>query len=194
MYVRKSNERGHVEFGWLRSKHSFSFGHYMDPEHMGFGNIRVINEDWIDPASGFDTHPHRDMEILTFILSGEIRHKDSQGNEEVLRAGQVQKMSAGTGILHSEFNASNDKDLHLYQIWIKPAKKGIAPSYQTVDLPPKDRQDPWMIIASGNGPKDSTHTVHQNSADTTLPLAQRHGPYCCLPWVALSFRIRECWG
>lgn len=124
-----SQHRGSTDIGWLQSRHSFSFGRYYNPAQMGFRSLRVINDDHIAPGKGFDLHPHSEMEIITVVLSGALRHKDSLGNEGVLKAGEVQQMSAGTGIVHGEFNASEDEPVHLYQIWIEPKRKGVSPSY-----------------------------------------------------------------
>lgn len=130
IYVRKSDDRGYAAHGWLKSWHTFSFADYYDANFMGFSTLRVINEDIIDPSSGFPTHPHKDMEILTYILQGTIEHQDSMGNKEQIRAGEFQIMSAGTGVSHSEYNASADLSLHLYQIWIIPDRQGITPRYE----------------------------------------------------------------
>ncbi|MCA9056303.1 MAG: pirin family protein, partial [Planctomycetaceae bacterium] len=128
--VRKADERGHADHGWLRTWHTFSFADYQDSRHIRFRSLRVMNEDIVAAGQGFGTHPHRDMEIVTYILSGALEHRDSMGNGEVLHAGEFQRMSAGSGITHSEFNPSPDEPVHLYQIWLFPEQKGIAPSYE----------------------------------------------------------------
>jgi len=146
--IRKSNERGHANHGWLDSYHTFSFADYHDPAWNGFGPIRVINEDWISPTMGFPTHPHRDMEIMTYIIEGELRHEDSMGHKGHLRAGDFQRMSAGTGVLHSEFNGSPETTLHLYQIWVHPRNRGNTPRYdERKDAP----SAPMTLLASPEG-------------------------------------------
>lgn len=130
IYVRKAEDRGHANHGWLDSWHTFSFADYYDPNFMGFSALRVINEDVIDAGQGFGTHPHKDMEILTYVLSGTVEHRDSMGNKEQIRAGEFQIMSAGTGVRHSEYNANQDRPLHLYQIWIIPDQVGLEPRYE----------------------------------------------------------------
>ncbi len=146
--IRKSAQRGHVQHGWLDSYHSFSFGDYYDPAYMGFSVLRVINDDVIAPASGFGMHGHKDMEIITYMLEGELRHEDSMGNGAVIRAGDVQHMSAGTGVLHSEVNASDSEPVRLLQIWILPATKGIAPSYQDMHFAAERKTNHWCQLVS----------------------------------------------
>ena len=158
--VRKSADRGVTDFGWLDSRHSFSFGDYFDPAHHHFRSLRVINDDRIAPGGGFGTHPHRDMEILTFVLNGALQHRDSMGNGSVIRAGDWQKMSAGTGIQHSEFNASKTEPVHLLQIWIMPAKKGLAPEYAEVPAPTVVPEG-WRLVASPDARHGSIR-VHQD--------------------------------
>lgn len=153
--VRKSEERGTANHGWLLAKHSFSFANYRDPKHMGFRSLRVMNEDVIQPGRGFPMHPHWDMEILTFILEGALEHKDSIGNGSVIKPGEIQKMSAGSGIRHSEFNPSSDKPVHLLQIWLFPNKRGIKPNYSQQIIPQISSPDPVRLIASPNGAKGS---------------------------------------
>src|SRR5207253_7485269 len=129
MKIRRADERGQADHGWLNTHYTFSFADYHDPEHMGFRALRVINDDFVGPGGGFDTHPHRDMEIITYVLSGALQHKDSMGNGRVIRPGEVQYMAAGTGVQHSEFNPSSDEAVHLIQIWIQPDLKGVTPRY-----------------------------------------------------------------
>lgn len=153
--VRKANERGHFNHGWLDTYHSFSFSEYHDPNHMGFRSLRVINEDRVAPEAGFGMHGHRDMEILTCVLSGALEHKDSLGNGEVLRPGEFQRMTAGTGIRHSEFNPSGTEPVHLYQIWILPERPGLTPSYDQKPFDPAGRANQWQLVASPDAAEGS---------------------------------------
>jgi redox-sensitive bicupin YhaK (pirin superfamily) len=162
MKIRKSKERGHVEHGWLTSNHTFSFADYYDPEHMGFRSLRVINEDWVTPSEGFDTHPHKDMEIVTYIVEGAVKHKDSMGNGSTIRPGEVQRMTAGTGVQHSEFNESDRETLHLLQIWILPEKKGLEPGYEQKAFSESDRRNRLKLVASRDG-RDGSVVIHQDA-------------------------------
>ncbi len=160
--LRPSTERGLADHGWLLAKHSFSFAEYYDPEEMGWGALRVINEDRVQPGAGFGMHGHRDMEIVTYILAGALEHKDSLGNGGVIRRGEVQRMSAGQGILHSEFNPSPNEETHLLQIWIEPAQRGGSASYEQQELPVAERRNRWRLVASPDGAEGST-TIGQDA-------------------------------
>ncbi len=161
--IRPSDARGRANFGWLDSRHSFSFGEYYDPAHMGFRDLRVINEDRVAAKGGFPPHSHRDMEIISYVLDGALEHKDSLGNGAVIRPGEVQRMSAGSGITHSEYNASGDVPVHFLQIWIMPEKRGIQPGYEQRPYPTVERQGRLKLVASRDG-RDGSVTVHQNVA------------------------------
>lgn len=161
--IRKSNQRGKASHGWLDSHHSFSFGYYFDPEHTGFGPLLVINEDKVKPGRGFGTHSHQNMEIISYVLDGALEHKDSMGNGSVLRYGDVQRMSAGTGVSHSEFNHSRTDGVHFLQIWIEPNVKGIPPSYEEKHFAPEEKQGQLRLIASPDG-RDGSVLIHQDAA------------------------------
>ena len=163
IYVRKSEERGYANHGWLRSYHSFSFANYYDPEFMGWGNLRVINDDHVEAGSGFGEHSHSNMEIITYVLSGRLAHKDSMGNVETINPGEVQRMSAGTLVVHSEFNHSKDATTHLLQIWIEPNVKNIEPSYEQKTIPPISKEGKLALIASSN-PKDYSVLIHADAS------------------------------
>jgi redox-sensitive bicupin YhaK (pirin superfamily) len=158
--VYRAETRGHTRLDWLDSRHTFSFGEYYDPTRMGFRTLRVINDDRVAPGGGFATHAHRDMEIITYVLDGALQHRDSLGNGSVIRPGEVQRMSAGTGIQHSEFNASGDTPVHFLQIWILPAERNIAPSYEQRALPAAARSG-LALVGSGDG-REGSVTVHQD--------------------------------
>jgi redox-sensitive bicupin YhaK (pirin superfamily) len=160
--LRKASERGYAHHGWLESWHSFSFADYRDPDHVHFGPLRVINEDIVQPNTGFGTHGHRDMEILTYVLSGSLRHRDSMGHGEDIRYGEVQVMSAGTGVQHSEVNPSPDEAVHLLQIWIIPDKQDLKPGYQQKIFPPGDKRARWCLLASSDAGQGSL-LIHQDA-------------------------------
>ena len=162
MEIRRANERGHAQHGWLDSFHSFSFADYHDPAHMGFGALRVINEDRVQPGQGFGTHGHRDMEIISYVLDGGLAHQDSMGNGSVIRPGDVQRMSAGTGVRHSEYNASDRDPVHFLQIWIEPSVRGIAPSYEEKRFEADAKRGRLRLIASPDGAEGSV-TLNQDA-------------------------------
>jgi len=162
MKIRKADERGHADHGWLDSRHTFSFADYHDPDQMGFRSLRVINEDRVRPGQGFGTHGHSDMEIISYVLEGALEHRDSMGTGAVLRPGEVQKMSAGTGIQHSEFNASREQPVHFYQIWLHPDRRGLKPTYEQKAFPLEDRRGLLRVVASPTGEEGSL-TLHQDA-------------------------------
>jgi len=165
--VRKAAERGSTRIDWLDSRHSFSFGDYYDPANMGFRALRVMNDDWIAPGGGFGAHPHRDMEIVTYVLDGALQHRDSLGTGSVISPGELQRMTAGTGIVHSEFNASQTAPVHLYQIWLLPERKGLTPGYEQKKFPAAEQAGRLRVVASRDG-RDGSLTIRQ---DATLSLA-----------------------
>ena len=159
--LRRAEERGRADFGWLDSRHTFSFGQYFDPAHMGFGPLRVINDDKVAPGGGFPMHPHADMEIVTIVLDGALEHKDSLGTGSVIGAGDVQRMSAGTGVRHSEYNASESEPVRFLQIWITPERKGLEPSYEQKTVPADQKRGRLRLIGAGNG-RDGAVTIHRD--------------------------------
>jgi quercetin 2,3-dioxygenase len=160
--LRPAEERGQADFGWLHTRYTFSFADYYDPEHVQFRSLRVINEDHVDPGHGFGTHPHRDMEIITYVLEGALAHKDSMGTGSTIRPGEVQRMSAGTGVMHSEFNHSPSEGVHLLQIWLLPERKGIKPSYEQKEFPRESKLNRLRLVASPAG-DDGSVTIHQDA-------------------------------
>jgi len=162
LIVRHANQRGHANHGWLDSHHSFSFASYYDPAYMGFRNLRVINEDRVQPGQGFGTHPHRDMEIVSYVLEGGLQHRDSLGTGSVIRPGDVQRMSAGTGVTHSEFNASKSEPVHFLQIWLQPSQLGLAPSYEQKTFSDAEKQGRLRLVASPQ-PREGSLTIHSDA-------------------------------
>ncbi len=194
--IRKSADRGHANHGWLIAKHSFSFADYYDPAHMSFRALRVINEDVIAPAQGFGTHPHRDMEIITYILDGELAHKDSMGNGRTIKASEIQGMSAGSGVTHSEFNASKENPCHLLQIWIMPHTKNVTPTYG--ESLPSGKKNEWQLVASEQGHGGAIF-IHQDAKmflavtnkEITLPINIAHDRFGWLQIAKGSAKIGE---
>jgi redox-sensitive bicupin YhaK (pirin superfamily) len=160
--VRKAEDRGHADHGWLKSDHSFSFGNYFDPRHMGLSNLRVINDDRVAPGGGFPTHGHRDMEIISYVLEGALEHQDSMGNGSVIRPGDVQRMSAGTGVTHSEYNHSANAPVHFLQIWLQPNALGVEPRYDQKHFPIDERRGRWVALVSPDG-RDGSIATHQDA-------------------------------
>ena len=161
--VRLAERRGQANLGWLDSRHTFSFGHYYDPGYMGFGPLRVINEDRVQPGMGFGTHGHRDMEIISYVLEGALEHKDSMGNGSVIRPGNVQRMSAGTGVRHSEYNPSASEGVHFLQIWIEPAERGVAPGYEEKNFDAASKRGRLRLIASSDA-REASVLIHQDAS------------------------------
>ncbi len=159
--LRKADQRGHADHGWLKARHTFSFADYHDPEWMGFRSLRVLNDDTVGPGAGFGRHPHRDMEILTYILSGSLEHQDSMGNRRIIQTGEVQYMAAGTGVFHSEFNPSNSEPVHLLQIWIVPNQRGVAPAYADRSMVGAE-PGRWHCVASATG-REGSIRIHQDA-------------------------------
>ncbi|PKH06633.1 pirin family protein [Moritella sp. Urea-trap-13] len=168
-YIRNSEDRGVANHGWLDSKHSFSFANYYDPKHMGVSVLRVINDDTVAPGEGFGAHSHRDMEIISYVTQGSLKHKDSEGNEHIVSVGEIQRMSAGTGVVHSEYNASNTEDVKFFQIWIEPNKMGIKPRYEQKNIPQKGALTP-LITANG---KDGSISIQQEASLSRLVLQEK---------------------
>jgi redox-sensitive bicupin YhaK (pirin superfamily) len=160
--VRRAEDRGHADHGWLNTYHTFSFADYYDPAHMGFRNLRVINEDRVQPGKGFGMHPHRDMEIITYVLDGALKHRDSMGNGSSIAPGEVQRMSAGSGVTHSEYNASTDNLVHFLQIWLIPTEKNIPPSYEQKAFSSREKDGRFRLIASPNG-QDGSVAIHADA-------------------------------
>ncbi|MDQ2963244.1 MAG: pirin family protein [Pseudomonadota bacterium] len=198
--IRHAKERGTANFGWLDSRHTFSFGDYHDPKQMGFGPLRVINEDRVSPGQGFPTHGHRDMEIISYVLEGALEHKDSIGTGSVIRPGDVQVMSAGTGIRHSEFNHSKTEPVHFLQIWVVPDREGIAPRYEQKTFPDSDKRGRLRLVGSSGG-RDGSVVVHQDvelfaallntGEQVTLPLAAGRKGWLQVARSAVAMNGRE---
>ena len=172
--IRLAGDRGRYDHGWLDTRHSFSFADYVDPEAMGFRSLRVLNEDFIQPGQGFGTHPHRDMEIITYVLEGFLEHRDSMGNGSMIRVGEVQRMSAGTGITHSESNPSKTERVHLLQIWLLPERKGITPGYEQREYPDEEKRGRLRLVASPDG-ADGSVRIHQDARSFASILGPREG-------------------
>lgn len=179
--VRKSKERGHAEHGWLDSHHTFSFANYYDPSHLGFRSLRVINEDRVAEGRGFGAHAHRDMEILSYVLKGKLAHKDSMGHVEVLGPNEIQKMSAGSGVVHSEFNGSETEPVHFLQIWIEPKSRGTAPAYEQIKFDAAEKQDRFRLLASAT-PAEGVASLNQDASVSVAEIS---------PGKSLSYRLDD---
>ena len=196
--IRKAQDRGHANHGWLNTYHTFSFADYQDPSHMGFRSLRVMNEDRVQPGEGFGTHGHRDMEIISYVLEGALEHKDSMGNGSVLRPGMFQRMTAGTGVQHSEFNASQTEGMHFYQIWILPESKGLEPSYEERDFTLDEKRNQLRLVASRDG-KDSSLLIHQDvsiylsvlDADNNLEYPLGSGRHAWLQLIRGKIKVND---
>jgi quercetin 2,3-dioxygenase len=196
--IRKAGDRGHFDFGWLDTYHTFSFDQYYDPAHVHFRSLRVINEDRVQPAHGFPTHSHRDMEIITYILSGALEHRDSMGNGSVIRPGDVQRMTAGTGVSHSEFNPSASEAVHLLQIWMLPQSVGLPPSYEEKNFSDEERRGRLRLLASNDG-RGGSVTIHQDAevyatvldAGKTVNHAMAESRYAWLQVARGTIRLNE---
>lgn len=189
MEVRKANQRGHVNMGWLDSHHTFSFGQYYDPKFMGYRSLRVINDDWVRGGAGFPSHPHRDMEILTYVYAGALEHKDSMGNGSVIRPGDVQRMSAGTGVVHSEYNQSADEPVRFLQIWIVPDQVGTQPGYEQKAFPEAERQEQLRLVASPTGEQGSLQVGQDVRLYASLLSADREVRYDLAPGRGLWLQV-----
>jgi len=190
MTIRRAEERGHSDHGWLDSHHTFSFADYYDPKHMGFRSLRVINDDRVEPGRGFGSHPHRDMEIISYVLEGALQHKDSMGTGSIIRPGDVQRMSAGTGVLHSEFNASSTEPVHFLQIWIVPDRRGMAPSYEQKTFPRIEKQGRLRVVASPDG-REGSVAIHSDAVVHAGLFTRREATDLALPpgrsaWVQVA--------
>jgi quercetin 2,3-dioxygenase len=196
--IRKSDERGNAHHGWLKSKHTFSFAEYFDPRHMGFRALRVINEDRIDGGSGFPPHPHRDMEIISYVVKGALEHQDSMGNKTVIRPGEIQRMSAGTGVRHAEYNHYPDQETHFFQIWIQPSRSGLNPGYGQKSFDEALRQKNLVLVISNDGREDSI-PINQDAdlylsklkQNESLEFDVRDGRHIWLQMVNGSIRVND---
>jgi hypothetical protein len=196
--IRRAGDRGHRNYGWLDTFHTFSFNDYHDPAFMGFRSLRVINEDRVEPGEGFGTHPHRDLEIITYVLSGALAHRDSMGNGSAIRPGEVQRMSAGTGVTHSEFNGDAEQPVHFLQIWLLPERKGIPPSYEQKAFPESEKTGRLRLVASRDGREGSVR-IHQDAdlyatvvgKDESVPVSLRPGRYGWVQVARGAVRLNE---